>query len=164
MVVDKNVFASILSELTDAVKNDLSFDVKYDRNSNAFDISIKAPDEKSDYYRNHVTLEGEIAAVDDRVSHIDSEIPEIKNRITELVSELEDHTKDSKHDIKCIDDQLLDIRNRLRMIEDFCLIMCNAISDDKKLYKRFSKACRLYSMNLFNFLSAFSRSNLEPDI
>lgn len=164
MVVDKNVFASILSELADAVKNDLSFDVKYDRNSNAFDISIKASDEKSDYYRNHVTLEGEIAAVDDRVSHIDSEIPEIKNRITELVSELEGHTQDSNHDIKCLNAELMDIRNRLRTIEDFCLIMCNAISGDKKLCKRCNKACKLYGMSIFDFLSAFSRSNLEPDI
>lgn len=162
MVVDKNVFASILSDLAEAVKNDESFDVKYDRNSKAIDISIKALDEKSDYYRRHVTLEGEIAAVDDGVSHIDSEIPEIKNRITER--ELEDHTRESKHDIKCIDDQLLNISNRLSMIEDFCLIMCNAISDDKKLCKRFSKACKLYAMNIFDFLNEFSRSNrYDPD-
>lgn len=164
MVVDKKRFASILSELAEAIKNDLSFDVKYDRNSNAFDISIKASDEKSDYYRNHVTLEGEITAVDDRVSHIESEMPEIKNRITELVSELEGHTQDSKHDIKCLNAELMDIRNRLRTIEDFCLIMCNAISGDKKLCKRCNKACKLYGMSVFDFLSAFSRSNLEPDI
>lgn len=157
MVLDKNEFATVLLKFVEAVNNGNSFDLTYDHSDGSFDMSFIDDD--------NVTLEGEISAVDDRISHIDIEILEIKNRITELVSELEDHTRDSKHDIKCIDDQLLNIGKRLSMIEDFCLITCNAISDDKKLCKRFSKACKLYGMNIFDFLSEFSRSNrFEPDI
>jgi hypothetical protein len=153
MAINNDEFATVLLELIDAVKNGKSFDLTYDHNDKLFDMAII--DDGDD------TLEGKITAVDDGVSHIDSEIPVIKDRIAEL----ENRYNNAVYDKKYMNTEFMDIRNRLRTIEDFCLIMCNAISDDKKLCKRFSKACTLYGMNIFDFLSAFSRSNrFESDI